>query len=255
MTLSEFSNEFDLFYNNIMSNAAPGLTEYEKSVFLTKAQDDIIKAYFNPKGNKFQEGLDDSPKRQIDFSTITVYTELGKATGDDGIEGNHFNVNSVRFKFPDDAIVVINETLKVQRDSKAKYLVVVPISYLEYNRLMSKPYKYPIKGQAWRLLFNNGTKTYTEIIAGPSDDMGTSKYFVRYIKRPSPIILEDLPDGLTINNKSKASDCILDEGIHHEILQRAVELAKAAYTGDLTTQVALGQSSQTNLGIVTSQGR
>ena len=85
MTLSEFSNEFDLFYNNIMSNAAPGLTEYEKSVFLTKAQDDIIKAYFNPKGNKFQEGLDDSLKRQIDFSTITVYTELGKATGDDGM--------------------------------------------------------------------------------------------------------------------------------------------------------------------------
>ena len=149
MTLSEFSNEFDLFYNNIMSNAAPGLTEYEKSVFLTKAQDDIIKAYFNPKGNKFQEGLDDSLKRQIDFSTITVYTELGKATGDDGMQGNHFNPNSVRFKFPDDVIVVINETLKVQRDSDDKYLVVVPISYLEYNRLMSKPYKYPIKGQAW----------------------------------------------------------------------------------------------------------
>ena len=37
MTTPEFSNEFDVLYNNIMSNAAPGLNEYEKSVFLTKA--------------------------------------------------------------------------------------------------------------------------------------------------------------------------------------------------------------------------
>ena len=37
MTTQEFSNEMDIQYNNVMSNAAPGLDEYEKSVFLTKA--------------------------------------------------------------------------------------------------------------------------------------------------------------------------------------------------------------------------
>ena len=66
----EFSNEFDVLYNNIMSNAAPGLNEYEKSVFLTKGQEEIVKNYFNPKGNKYGEGMDDSPKRQIDFSEL-----------------------------------------------------------------------------------------------------------------------------------------------------------------------------------------
>ena len=70
MTNSEFSNEFDVLYNNITSNQAPGLDEYEKSVFLTKAQDEIIKAYFNPKSNKVQEGFDGSEKRQIDFSML-----------------------------------------------------------------------------------------------------------------------------------------------------------------------------------------
>ena len=58
MTIQEFSNEFDVLYNNIMSNQAPGLDEYEKSVFLTKAQNEILKNYFNPKGNKYQEGFD-----------------------------------------------------------------------------------------------------------------------------------------------------------------------------------------------------
>jgi hypothetical protein len=37
MEIQEFSNGFDILYNNIMSNAAPGLNEYEKSFFLTKA--------------------------------------------------------------------------------------------------------------------------------------------------------------------------------------------------------------------------
>ena len=71
MTNSEFSNEFDILYNNIMSNQAPGLDEYEKSVFLTKAQDEIVKSYFSPTGNKAMEGFDGNERRQIDFSMLT----------------------------------------------------------------------------------------------------------------------------------------------------------------------------------------
>ena len=76
MTNQEFSNEFDVLYNNIMSNQAPGLDEYEKSVFLTKAQDEIVKSYFDPRKNKPQEGFDGNEKRQIDFSMLIV-TETG----------------------------------------------------------------------------------------------------------------------------------------------------------------------------------
>ena len=58
MDYKEFSDRFDILYNNITSNQAPGLTEHEKSIFLTKAQDEVLKNYFNPKGNKYQEGFD-----------------------------------------------------------------------------------------------------------------------------------------------------------------------------------------------------
>lgn len=63
MNTTEFSNEFDVLYNNITSNQAPGLDEYEKSVFLTRAQDDILKAYFKVTGNKDGAGFDGSEKR------------------------------------------------------------------------------------------------------------------------------------------------------------------------------------------------
>ncbi len=67
MTTQEFSNEFDVLYNNIMSNQAPGLDEYEKSVFLTKAQLEILKNYFKPKGKKYGQGIEEKAKRQIEF--------------------------------------------------------------------------------------------------------------------------------------------------------------------------------------------
>ena len=71
MTLSEFSTEFDVLYNNITSNQAPSLDDYEKSVFLTKGQLEVLKSYFSPIANKSFAGYDDSAIRQYDFSTIT----------------------------------------------------------------------------------------------------------------------------------------------------------------------------------------
>ena len=72
MTLDEFSEGFDVRYNNITSNQAPGLNEHEKSLFLTTAQDEKIKNHFtaNSKGNDLGQGFDDSAKRQADFSML-----------------------------------------------------------------------------------------------------------------------------------------------------------------------------------------
>jgi len=70
MTISEFSGEFDVLYNNITSNQAPGLNEYEKSVFLTKAQSQLINEYFNIRTDGVGGGFDGSQRRQYDFSSL-----------------------------------------------------------------------------------------------------------------------------------------------------------------------------------------
>jgi hypothetical protein len=244
MTNAEFSNEFDILYNNIMSNQAPGLNEYEKSVFLTKAQDEIVKAYFNP--NKAMEGFDGNEKRQIDFSMITVFKTYSSDTADKVFPGGKttFDPRASYVSLPSDVLMIINETLGVTRDGKSITLTVVPLSYVEYNRLMSKPFKRPLKHQAWRLL-NNDSGNKAELIAGNGDTI--TSYIIRYVKRPKAIILTDLED-VTLDGISTSQNCELDPILHHEILQRAVELAKAAYTGDLQSQVSLGQASQTDIG-------
>lgn len=265
MTCKEFSDEFDVLYNSITSNQAPGLDSYEKSVFLTKAQREILKAYFDPRGNKFQEGFDDSQERQIDFSKSIV---LSKYEEED-LSGALFDSrpNSKSSSFPEDALIILNERVHVSKNAGGnKDLVVVPLKYTEYDRLMSKPYKRPLQNQAWRIITGVGTKV--DLVVGPQDTI--TEYDIRYIKRPLPIIVEPL-EGVTIDGYYGAIDdgsptnkmgeaefpleCELDPGLHPEILQRAVELAKAVYIGDLNSQIALGQTSQTNIGVVQQASR
>lgn len=341
MTNNELSNEFDVLYNNITSNQAPGLDEYEKSVFLTKAQDEIVKSYFDPRLNKPQEGFDSSERRQIDFSMLInrvsyrkFILEIKKAPGlsikitqreveilsnlgfylkkDADISDIHAKVSNPKneggnqlvsisvlpsdldkfiqsFGFdkyyvetaqtdstqymidpfrepifdmrdntksavlPENVLMIINEFVEVNRGDVNSRLEVVPINYMEYSRLMAKPFKRPVKNQAWRLI-NTDISRRSDIIIGPTDIL--TSYVVRYIRKPRPIILYTLDDNLSIGGLTEGGGpddqgCELDPILHPEILQRAVELAKAAYTGDLNTQISLGQSSQTNLGMVT----
>ena len=63
MNIPEFSTEFDVLFNNITSNQAPGLNEYEKSVFLTKAQSQLINEYFNNRTDGVGGGFDGSQRR------------------------------------------------------------------------------------------------------------------------------------------------------------------------------------------------
>jgi hypothetical protein len=161
MTCQEFSDQFDLLYNNITSNQAPGLNEWEKSVFLTKAQEEILKNYFNPKSNPKQEGFDATQKRQIDFSVLMKSAELAPVTDSSYVKFD-FRSESHPYQFPSDLFLPVNEQVL---SGNIPY-TVVPISYDEYSRLMSKPYKYPLKYQAWRLMTNKSTTIGTTVSAG-----------------------------------------------------------------------------------------
>lgn len=247
MTASEFSNEFDVLYNSITSNQAPGLDEYEKSVFLTKAQYEILKNYFNPKGNKYQEGFDDSEKRQIDFSTLVIVNTPPHVQNSSLIK---FDNRSELFQMPSNILFVLNETATATDDSATRVLNIVPINFDNYSRIMSKAYKQPLKNQGWRLFRSAvGVDPYSEIIVGYNSTI--NDYKIRYVKRPKPIVLTNLKEidsSLSIEGVSNVTDpnvvCELNESIHPEILQRAVELAKIAYMGDAKSIVELGQRSE-----------
>lgn len=251
MTTTEFSTQFDILFNNIMSDTAPGINEYEKSVFLTKAQNEIVKNYFNPKGNKYQEGFDGSAKRQSDFSNlITIVNQNAEADASLTFYREDDDYSGI-FKIPDNLMLYIQEALRVKRGEQTHVLQVIPIRYDEYLRMMSRPFKYPPRDQAWRVIGNQyistdaGSASRTaQLIFHPGETLDTNQpYNIVYVRRPNPIIIAELGN-LTIDGKHEVTECELFEEIHPEILQRAVELAKATYSGDINATIEMGKRSE-----------
>ena len=247
MTLDEFSEQFDVLYNNITSNQAPGLSEYEKSFFLTKSQKETIKNHYTASsgGNNLKLGFDDSAKRQADFSLLMKVGKCEKAD-----VNNQIDPRSIVFKLPSDLFIVVNESVVASGIIKQ----VVPIRFDEYTTYMMKPFKRPFKNQVWRLI-NSGSNgdsvtRYAELIFSPEvTGRDPLEYNVRYIKTPYPIIVGDLEEQ-TIDGKTYKNDAVLDTDpiLHDEILQRAVEIAKLSWTqlGQDNTQsiIASGQRSE-----------
>lgn len=309
----EFSTTMDVLWNNISSNQAPGLSEYEKSVFLTKAQNELVKNYFDAgsKGNNIGKGFDESALKQMDFSTLLNSVEQS-ATSDDPV----LDHRALVYTLPVDVLVIINEEIVlkggIQETTKSSYytwngafwegsasvdtsatikgeitsvgllpktdltagdvyqvnttinsssvlgiLQVIPVSYGEYVRLMSKPFKEPLKWQAWRLMTQGSLEegvpsNKVEIVISSSDKLKypIRNYVLRYVRKPRPIVLTDLSEygeDIKIEGIQKQTMCELPEGTHDAILQRAVELAKIAWNGDSNEtqlQMTSGQRSE-----------
>ena len=280
MTTTEFSNQFDLLYNNISSNQAPGLNEYEKSVFLTKAQDDIVKNYFQAEsnGNTTKKGFDDSAIRQMDFSDLIMSKTLTEENEEPDVDPRAL---VYKISKDDRVYIIINESLYLMANTGGGLKVngirqVIPIKYTEYMRLMSKPFKEPLKNTAWRIITKGrdgdvnidtsigdpttvakSVSSKIEIVVTSADknkykgDGGIIKYNIRYVRKPRPIILTDLSDSfgedISIDGYKQAMTCELNERTHEAILQRAVELAKIAWAGnanDVQLEVEAGKRSE-----------
>lgn len=358
MTTQEFSNSFDTMLNSYASQAFFGdaaaqteivLDEYEKSVLLTQAQDNVLKSYFERHTNALGQGFDDSSRRQVDFSSLI---KVATITAVDS--SNSFDTRGIIYKLPvsraedgsdySRVLYILNEALigytgsesfnaiigegstattrqtisltntsdyimqvnviadptlsstcnctyteatdstyallnivigtntsastvssaittaltdtahasttvsvsgqpsiSILRQVSATLMpagftnnsaneiryVIVPINYKEYDREMSKPYANPLKKQAWRLFQNisAGYDIYSELIPIWNVDTENLTYKIRYVERPTPIILTDLPNNLSIDGYMHQQGCALNPIIHPEILKEAVRLA------------------------------
>lgn len=198
MTLEELSNEFDVIVNSYDNSQSLVFNEYEKSIYLTKAQEYIIKElYRNYEGT---EELNSYLKTLIKDKTYTIEDSA-----------------NIELDYPDNFLYILKEYANINTTCKSNNRVdVLPITQDEYNEVVENPFRGS-KSKVLRLE-ENKIKLIT--------DLPIISYTMTYLSNPSPIILIDLPNGLTINNESKKSTTIeTSESIHREILDKAVQLA------------------------------
>lgn len=225
--VTEWSLEFDQLYNNITSNQAPGLTEYEKSVRLTRAEwDVVVMLYKGSLGRSFEETEDLT--HYLD-SLVNQYESCSPITNAPKVVSS-----SQVFELPEDMLFRTLEKCTISVDGCGSVdAIVVPVTQDEYWRTSRNPFKKQNRNRVLRLSygasdeFTDGLTTvqYSELIS----DFPVESYMVRYVKKPEPIILVDLEDGLSIDGETKAKTCKLPEALHQTILAEAVRAAKAAW--------------------------
>lgn len=234
MTVEEFSREFDILYNNIMSNAAPGIDEYEKSVFLTKAQESVVIAIYDGSfegSENYREDLGalvtsfvyDSKEHQIPTTTEKL------------VSTPYSKYNSWFFDFPSDGMFIVYEHIQLKEldicNNIYNTLLVTPITHDEVYKSLQNPFKRPNKKKAFRINSSINSTNAIELLTDNS--VRDFQYYIRYIRKPRPIILFNDLEGLTINGSDgildKDNPCELPLVIQRLILDSAVKLAVETY--------------------------
>lgn len=219
MTNAELKSQFNLLYNNINNNAAPGLSDTEISSFLNKAQNEIVKQHVLGPNTTYNVGINQTSKRDVELDSL-VKTIDYTATEDD----NNVHINGTIWSID----YGTDEPLIILSDIANSTLTVIELSYSQFNRFMAGAYKYPKKSQCWKIRHDGKF----EIIAPNNIDINNIKQV--YVKTPN-----------AIDVSGEVNTCELPDVLHDEIVQRAVELAKAAYMSEsVNIQMSMGQRSE-----------
>lgn len=228
MTNKEFSDGFSTLLNSFDITPNITLDEYEKSTFLTNAQEQLIIDIYSGRNVIYGKSFEQTEELRRYLSNLVETYETGtKVTGKLGL-----SKDSVFFEIPQDTWFITYE-VALLKDSRLGCLdgieaSVVPLPQDDLYRAKDNPFRGPSKDRVLRLDIKSDL---AELISKYNVD----KYLMRYISQPTPIILEDLPDGLSINGVSTESECELNPVVHRAILERAVQLAiisKTQLTGN-----------------------
>jgi len=230
-TPSEWLLAFNQYYNNIMSNRAPGLEPIEISRFLTDAEYAIVIGLDNGSITTSFEGSE-----QVTDYLATLVKQITLNPEDDDALPVYNAAMSYVFKLPDGVLFRKMEicTLEGTDCGDSFNVQVVPVTQDELIRTMRNPYKRPNNRRVLRLSYakydNDEETAYSELVS----KYKVKDYAVRYLARPKPIIVPGLVSGQTIDgyptpHSSAGLACELPEPVHQMILEQAVKLAKAVW--------------------------
>lgn len=220
MTTQEFSNMFD----TLVSSYSNGISfdDYEKSVFLTKAQHNLVVSLYNGK-NIAGDTFENTEEVRTYLSPLIYH----KTKVDAYNTVNKINSISHIYKLEQNVLFIIYESVDWDKKDVGcisnSNITVQPITHDEYHKIKKNPFRGANDKRVLRLNVQSGQgpEQYVELIS----KYPISSYTYRYIREPAAIIINDLDPLTTIEGGYKRLECMLHPSLHHTILEEAVKLA------------------------------
>lgn len=225
MNSNEFSNQFDILvasykrfkdFDNMEILDSIEFDEYEKSLYLTKAQEEIVLSLYNGH-HIFRDSFDETEELKRYLSELILEATI-VPTNNTGFIGIH--KNSKFFALPNNLWFITYEAATIS-DAKCENMAtieVIPVTQDEYHRIKKNPFRGFNDRRALRL---DLARNYVELVS----DHTITSYYIRYIKKLKPIILVDLPDDVTIEGRNVITECEVHQSLHQRILELAVQMA------------------------------
>ena len=216
MDVQELSNLFDTLLQPYITKDVSGeqntlaFDEYEKSIFLTKAQEQIVLELYQE-----LEQSEENRKYLSNLIKTGNYVPVGEQ--DEILINNTFK--SYKVEIEDSVLFMIYEQCTLSDDNNCingRIVSVVPTIHDDLDKVLKNPFKSPNNRKVIRLDFDNKIELISKY--------NISNYKVRYLKKPNPIILVKLED-LNIDKKQEVSNGETNPILHERIVQRAVQLA------------------------------
>jgi hypothetical protein len=231
MTLQDFSDNFTTLVNSHAYQAETGeqlsradiaFDEYEKSMFLTKAQEEVALSLYtgrNVAGTSFEE-TEEMRRYLAPLIEEAILSPLSASEIEEAsLKG--IDSKSVFFELPNNPklwfITYESVNLSAGKCPSHTDMQVIPITQDEYHRVKKNPFRGANDHRALRLDLGEG---HIEVVC----KYEVESYYLRYLKKLNPIITEFLGD-LEIEGKQGPMECELHESLHRRILDRAVQLA------------------------------
>ena len=216
MDVQELSNLFDTLLQPYITKDVSGeqntlaFDEYEKSIFLTKAQEQIVLELYQE-----LEQSEENRKYLSNLIKTGNYVPIGEQ--DNTLINNTFK--SYKVEIEDSVLFMIYEQCTLNDDNNCvngRIVSVVPTIHDDLDKVLKNPFKSPNNRKVIRLDFDNKIELISKY--------NVSNYKIRYLKKPNPIILVKLED-LNIDKKQEVSNGETNPILHERIVQRAVQLA------------------------------
>lgn len=226
MNREEFSSTFSTLVNSYAHNGMFGedssradlrFDEYEKSVFLTEAQEDYVLSLYtgrNSSGNSFEQT--EEVRRYLAGLLEEKYLEQAQRK-----DGAPIGVSPTSrfFTLPDNLWFIVYESAVTCGGACGEDYPIeaVPITLDEYHRVRKNPFRGANERRALRLDVSEDT---IEVVS----NLEVVAYYIRYLRKLRPIVLTHIED-TNIRGINEPTECELPDILHQKILQLAVQNA------------------------------
>ena len=223
MTFVEMRREAELLYESINSSDAPGFTDAEWGYILTAAQRKVVRRILN-------DGINRNAFNQLSIEFLvkeddyTVFTTDPHFKNTDGTVARRLNITPPVGKAFDSTYFWILDEYAITSDKSN--IPLIKINYDFYRKNIENPFRTPNSVDGfWMLQYDNAPVFIT-------DGSLVSGYYVVGVQHP---------DNYPIN---ASHDCMLNGGIHSDIVQEAITLARMSVTDAQGYQLSLAEFSK-----------